>query len=61
MRSGAIGSGHLLIRQPTKTWKGKSSMKNNAKANKAKDKTNNNGSGPMLKFNHVKRETLPQT
>lgn len=29
--------------------------------NKAKDKANSNGSGPMLKFNHIRRETLPQT
>ncbi len=37
-------------------------MKDNSKAsNKTKDKTSNNGSGPMLKFNYVKRETLPQT
>ena len=37
-------------------------MKENGKTNnKTKDKTNSNGSGPMLKFNHIKRETLPQT
>ena len=37
-------------------------MKESSKAtNKTKDKTNNNGSGPMLKFNHIRRETLPQT
>jgi hypothetical protein len=30
-------------------------------SNKAKDPANSNGSGPMLKFNHIKRETLPQT
>jgi hypothetical protein len=37
-------------------------MKENGKTNnKAKDKTNNNGPGPVLKFNYVKRETLPQT
>lgn|SRR5689334_3044227 len=36
----------------------KESSKNN---NKAKDKANSNGAGPMLKFNHVRRETLPQT
>lgn len=37
-------------------------MKDNSKAsNKTKDKTSLNGSGPMLKFNYVKRETLPQT
>lgn len=29
--------------------------------NKAKDKSNSNGSGPMLKFNHIRRDTLPQT
>ncbi len=37
-------------------------MKETGKSNsKAKDKTNTNDSGPMLKFNYVKRETLPQT
>jgi hypothetical protein len=37
-------------------------MKETGKTNnKAKDKTNSNGSGPMLKFNHIRRETLPQT
>ena len=37
-------------------------MKENGKTNnKAKDKANGNGSGPMLKFNHIRRETLPQT
>ncbi|HKQ05596.1 MAG TPA: hypothetical protein VJ464_10720 [Blastocatellia bacterium] len=37
-------------------------MKENSKANnKAKDKMNADGSGPMLKFNHIRRETLPQT
>jgi hypothetical protein len=37
-------------------------MKDNGKVNnKAKNKTDGNGSGPMLKFNYVKRETLPQT
>src|SRR5215213_3628904 len=37
-------------------------MKENGKSNnKAKDKTNSNGSGPRLKFNHIRRETLPQT
>jgi hypothetical protein len=37
-------------------------MKETGRANnKAKDKTNSNGSGPMLKFNHIRRETLPQT
>jgi hypothetical protein len=37
-------------------------MKESSKANnKAKDKAHSNGSGPMLKFNHIRRETLPQT
>ena len=37
-------------------------MKESSKANnKAKDKAPSNGSGPMLKFNHIRRETLPQT
>ena len=37
-------------------------MKESSKANnKAKDQVNSNGSGPMLKFNHIRRETLPQT
>lgn len=37
-------------------------MKANSKTNNnAKDKTNGNSSGPMLKFNHIRRETLPQT
>jgi hypothetical protein len=37
-------------------------MKESSKTNnKVKDKANSNGSGPMLKFNHVRRETLPQT
>jgi hypothetical protein len=37
-------------------------MKETGKTNnKAKDKTNSNSSGPMLKFNHIRRETLPQT
>jgi hypothetical protein len=37
-------------------------MKESGKTNnKAKDKANGNSSGPMLKFNHVRRETLPQT
>ena len=37
-------------------------MKESSKTNnKAKDKTNSNGSGPMLKFNHIRRETLPRT
>jgi hypothetical protein len=37
-------------------------MKENSKpANKTNSKANGNGSGPMLKFNHIRRETLPQT
>lgn len=37
-------------------------MKENSKtANKANGKANGNGSGPILKFNHIRRETLPQT
>jgi hypothetical protein len=36
-------------------------MRKNSEANKTKDKANVNGSGPMLKFNHIRRETLPQT
>ena len=37
-------------------------MKGSSKANnKAKDQANSNASGPMLKFNHIRRETLPQT
>ena len=37
-------------------------MKETGKSNKkAKDKTNSNGLGPMLKFNYKRRETLPQT
>jgi hypothetical protein len=41
-------------------------MKDNSKTNgknnnKANGQGNNNTSGPMLKFNHVKREVLPQT
>src|ERR1044072_9021931 len=37
-------------------------MKDTAKSNaKSNGKANGNGSGPMLKFNHVRRETLPQT
>jgi hypothetical protein len=37
-------------------------MKENSKsANKTTGKTNGTGSGPMLKFNHTRRETLPQT
>ena len=30
-------------------------------SSKTKHKANSNGSGPLLKFNHIKRETLPQT
>lgn len=38
------------------------SMKENGKSNnKTNSKANGNGSGPMLKFNHTRRETLPQT
>lgn len=37
-------------------------MKENGKSNnKTNGKANGNGSGPMLKFNHIRRETLPQT
>jgi hypothetical protein len=37
-------------------------MKENSKTNnKAKDKANANVLGPRLKFNHIWRETLPQT
>jgi hypothetical protein len=37
-------------------------MKENGKTNnKAKDKASGNGLGPLLKFNHIRRETLPQT
>jgi len=37
-------------------------MKKNGKtANQANGKANGNGSGPRLKFNHIRRETLPQT
>ena len=37
-------------------------MKENSKtANKTNSKAASNGSGPMLKFNHIRRETLPQT
>lgn len=36
-------------------------MRKNSEANKTKDKANINNSGPMLKFNHIRRETLPQT
>lgn len=37
-------------------------MKETGKTNnKGKDKTSRNSSGPMLKFNHIRRETLPQT
>lgn len=37
-------------------------MKESGKtANKTNSKASSNGSGPMLKFNHIRRETLPQT
>jgi hypothetical protein len=37
-------------------------MKESSKTNnKVKDKASSNGSGPMLKVNHIRRETLPQT
>ncbi|HST22190.1 MAG TPA: hypothetical protein VLR90_13785 [Blastocatellia bacterium] len=37
-------------------------MKDTAKPNaKAGGKSNSNGSGPLLKFNYIRRETLPQT
>ncbi len=36
-------------------------MRKNSEVNKTKDKASVNGSGPMLKFNHIRRETLPQT
>jgi hypothetical protein len=36
----------------------KESRKTNGKTN---GKSNGNGAGPLLKFNYVKRETLPQT
>ena len=37
-------------------------MKENSKTNnKTNGKANANSSGPMLKFNHIRRETLPQT
>ena len=37
-------------------------MKENSKsANRANSKANGHGSGPTLKFNHIRRETLPQT
>jgi hypothetical protein len=37
-------------------------MKDTAKTNgKTNGKSNGNGSGPLLKFNHIRRETLPQT
>src|SRR4051794_6282251 len=42
--------------------KGKASMKESSKSNnKANGKSNGNGAGPVLKFNFVKREALPQT
>lgn len=37
-------------------------MKESSKTNnRVKDKANSNATGPMLKFNHIRRETLPQT
>lgn len=37
-------------------------MKDTAKSNaKTNGKSNGNGSGPLLKFNYIRRETLPQT
>lgn len=36
----------------------KDTTKSTAKSN---GKPNGNGSGPLLKFNHIRRETLPQT
>jgi hypothetical protein len=36
----------------------KDTTKTNAKTN---GKPNGNGAGPLLKFNHIRRETLPQT
>jgi len=37
-------------------------MKDTAKSNaKSNGKSSGNGSGPLLKFNHIRRETLPQT
>ena len=37
-------------------------MKESSKtANKANSKANGTGSGPMLKFSHIRRDTLPQT
>ena len=37
-------------------------MKESSKTNnKTNGKANGNGSGPLLKFNHIRRETLPQT
>lgn len=37
-------------------------MKESSKTNgKTNGKSNGNGAGPVLKFNYVKRETLPQT
>jgi hypothetical protein len=42
--------------------KGKASMKDSSKTNsKSNGKSNGNGAGPVLKFNFVKREALPQT
>lgn len=37
-------------------------MKESSKTNnKTNGKANGNSSGPVLKFNHIRRETLPQT
>lgn len=37
-------------------------MKESSKTNnKTNGKANGNGPGPVLKFNHIRRETLPQT
>jgi hypothetical protein len=42
--------------------KGKVSMKESSKSNsKTNSRSNGNGAGPVLKFNFVKREALPQT
>jgi hypothetical protein len=42
--------------------KGEASMKKSSKTNsKTNGGSNGNGAGPILKFNYVKRETLPQT
>ncbi len=37
-------------------------MKDSGKtSNKANGRPNGNGTGPLLKFNHIRRETMPQT